>query len=517
MLSSVQDIVAKAAIALIGLSVCAGIWGPEATIFLLAVGVLYWIAARLWGVWRSWQSYAAAKRDAAAMALERPRFQSILFKFLCYLVVVVTFGLVVLLCVSGGMDWLKAAVAGGIAATLCGSPLWVKATRCWRQYEQGFKSDFVATTLSGVFDNLKYDPDGKVCGSDLRALDFFEHFDRFSGNDLIEAEYKGVRFEQSDVRVLERYTVKRGGGKGSSRETVRWRTIFFGRAMRFDFADPFRGPVQVVQKDFRGAKVRASEGWHRIETELAEFAIDFDIFSRDPVDAMAVLTPMMVEGIFYLYHKLACPMAFYFTGNAMFVFFPLKRDSFDVSASRTLLEERKHLKQDVATVTGFLDTMYFKRQADADPPAGADAAETRANPPGPNAVADSRPGPEARREEFVRSSAVEAARLKRNVVGGAEKVIRVVMYVLFAVYILGLLYALYAFPDGIALGFSYTDGKLTLRPADVPISVYVVLINGFFILPIMVAACFKRASLVVRLTGLLLVVLIYLILYWNSK
>jgi hypothetical protein len=38
------------------------------------------------------------------------------------------------------------------------------------------------------------------------------------------------------------------------------------------------------------------------------------------------------------------------------------REAFDASGNKTLLEERALLKRDVALVTGFLDTMYFKPQ-----------------------------------------------------------------------------------------------------------------------------------------------------------
>ena len=83
------------------------------------------------------------------------------------------------------------------------------------------------------------------------------------------------------------------------------------------------------------------------------------IRDRDPLDAMAVLTPQMIEGIFYLKKALNVPTALYFTGNAMFVFMALARETFDVSDKNTLLEDSRLLKRDIALMTGFMDVMYF--------------------------------------------------------------------------------------------------------------------------------------------------------------
>ena len=72
----------------------------------------------------------------------------------------------------------------------------------------------------------------------------------------------------------------------------------------------------------------------------------------------------MIEGIFFLDKALGVPAAFYFIENTMVAFLATGREAFDASGSKTLLEERELLKRDVALVTGFLDTMYFKIHAD---------------------------------------------------------------------------------------------------------------------------------------------------------
>jgi hypothetical protein len=104
-----------------------------------------------------------------------------------------------------------------------------------------------------------------------------------------------------------------------------------------------------------------------VETELAAFNDHFQVFALDPLDAMAVLTPQMIEGIFSLNNVFREPMALYFNENTMSAFISMKRQAFDASGDKTLTEERELLQKDIRLVTDFLDTMYFKRQEGVAP------------------------------------------------------------------------------------------------------------------------------------------------------
>jgi hypothetical protein len=150
---------------------------------------------------------------------------------------------------------------------------------------------------------------------------------------------------------------------GEEREETRHRDVFRGRATRFDFAEAFRGLVQVVEKDFSGARVVSERGWVKVETELAAFNDDFRVFTQDPLNAMSVLTPQMIEGIFYLNKAVPGSLALHYMERDTRVFLATSRKSFEVSGGKTLLEEKALSRQDIESITGFLDTMYFKRQA----------------------------------------------------------------------------------------------------------------------------------------------------------
>lgn len=230
-----------------------------------------------------------------------------------------------------------------------------------REYNEGFKGHFALAEFSKVFNNLDYRP--QECLSIQEVQSFFTHADEVGGNDLIRAEYKGVRFEQSDLSIANVWTETVTDEDGNEREVRRSHTVFAGRAMRFDFTSGIPGQVRVCSHDFRGAAARASaDGWQEVETELEDFRSHFQVLALDPLDAMAVLTPQMIEGIYGLQSAMGAPLAILFKGNAMYVFMEMEHDAFEANKKRTLLESRELLKRDVRLVTDFLDTMYFRRQ-----------------------------------------------------------------------------------------------------------------------------------------------------------
>ena len=330
-----------------------------------------------------------------------------------------------------------------------------------RRYNATFKKNIVKAELSKAFDNLTYEPQGKFDQESIRNLQFFSSFDGITGNDLIVADYNGLHFAQCDMGVSERYTVTVQGSDGETRTEERWRDVFKGRAMRFDFADAFRGRVQVVSKDFNGASVKSRGEWQAVETELAEFGEYFEVYAPDPLDAMAVLTPQMIEGIFYLKKALNVPTALYFTGNAMFVFMALARETFDVSDKNTLLEESRLLKRDIALMTGFMDVMYFNRPASME----GNRAETAAS------VAAAA-GPS------------EVEKITRQAGRGLGMALSLLPKAVIAAYCISAVYGFINLPGEIVTGFTLGDGLSPMSDApQVPTIVFLSVAGVFILLP----------------------------------
>ncbi|MDR0882922.1 MAG: DUF3137 domain-containing protein [Candidatus Adiutrix sp.] len=414
---------------------------------------------------REIKSLKASRGDAAAMELERLRLKGRLLGILSVILGIAAFVVAAI--------YTESPTGSAIAAAVCFLPLWIRSLVLKRRYNDSFKENFVAIELSKVFDNLQYRPGGWFPGDEITALDFFSHIDAITGSDLIEADYQGVRFRQSDLTVNEVWTETETDDDGHTREEVKTRRVFSGRVMKFDFADAFRGDVQVISRDFDGARVSgASAEWQSVETELAELGERFRVLARDQLDAMAALTPQMIEGIYYLERAVNVPVAFYFRGNSMYAFLSLDHDAFEATAQKTLLEARRQLSGDIKIVTDFLETMYFKRQEGDEP------LRRRRNMPmaAPSLVANlTRQG-----KRVTSFFLVNFGRL------------------LFAVYAVSAVYTLVKLPDGIVLSTDINSETAISASPFVYIAVLTV-----FMLPLLGRRSWLKA---ITVSGLLLLI-----------
>ena len=427
---------------------------------LLVVGLIwfFFVGRRLYKEKKSLDAFTG-NETARAMAKDRIKARFIrILGILLWPVLVVTLSVLL-------EDTSNEAVPGIIImlSSMVSGIFFAWSALIKKRYSDAFKENIVKAELDKAFENLHYDPQGAVDQDSIRTLHCFRSFDAFTGNDLITADYNGLHFTQCDMGVMERYTVTVEDSNGDTHTEERWRDVFRGRAMRFDFADAFRGKVQVVSKDFDAAEVKQSRGqWQSVETELAEFSKYFDVYAPDPLDAMTALTPQMIEGIFYLKKALDVPTALYFSGNTMTVFLALKREAFDVADKNTLLEEVRLLERDIALMTGFMDVMYFKRPA-SDEVNRAEIAASVAVAAGPSGA-----------EKIVR----QAGR-------GVGMALSFLPKVIIAVYLISAVYGFINLPDELAAGFTASGGQweaLSSAP-QVPTIGFLIVAGVFIIIP----------------------------------
>ena len=397
------------------------------------------------------RSLMASRGDEQAAQLEMLRVKGSLLRNFCFIpgAAVLYFGL------SWNLDSriiFLAAFLGCFSMYLWGGSL-------QKRYNENFKKTLVAIELGKVFDKLKYEADGVFEPDVLRDLNFFTEYAHMSGNDVIRAEYAGNPFSLGDIRLAVEVTVSSKG-----RRQTRLETVFTGRVMRFDFATPFRGPVQVVGRNFERARVKyASEDWETVETELDAFNEKYEVFARDPLDAMTVLQPQMIEAIFALDAAAGKPQAFYFTGNTMFVFQALNRDAFDTS-HKTLQEEKALLQKDIAFITNFLDTLHDRKHRAEVLEAAAAAATLVGISLTPSSESMTRIG--------------NSLRTFAKIAG------KVAYFAPLAVYLVSICYIAMNFPDEFYLRYS-SSGEISPE-GFVPTSGYL-LIGALFILPSVLA------------------------------
>jgi hypothetical protein len=323
--------------------------------FLMPVIIVIGVIGGIYSIYRIKNeilSLKAAKGDTYAMELEMMRCKAKLLSFLSYLL-----GL-------GGLSGALALGASPYPAIFAGAilffPLFIWSVNKKISYNHKFKSIFVTAELANIFEKIRYEQFNHISSEEIRALGLLEYVDSISGSDLIEADYNGLHFLQSDLEVLEVWTETEVDRNGHSHEVRRTREIFKGRILKFQFPENFKTEVRVMSKDFNGAADPGSS-WENIETELAEFNDRFKVISPDPEAALTVLTPQMIEGIYWVERTIDKPVCFCFKDDSLYTFFDTGDNAFEANR-KTLLESRTKLKKDIKLITDFLETMYFKGQ-----------------------------------------------------------------------------------------------------------------------------------------------------------
>lgn len=431
---------------------------------VLLVGLLIWGIRKFMRIRRLRRSLRATKGDAAARQMEYARIRAGVISFLGWAILPV----VLAAALSLGMEWGNALTC----AALCGGVILYGSLRLKSRYGRDFKEKVVRPELEKVFDNLSFQPDGGLGADVLRSSELLPP-GRIECHDLITARYHGLDFSQCDIRIQD------GSGDVTTTEDSQEggrevpADVFQGRVMRFTVSPPVSGPVLVVRRDFSAVRVLSNPGsWQLVETELAALQERFEIFAHDPLDAMRIMTPQMLEGMYYLDQKLDVPLAFHFENGEMLVFMALTRDAFDVSGQKTLLEERKLLEKDISLIRGFLDTMYFR--------GGRRPLEGE--------------GKEGETRETAASEAVSAAhdtaglslsdRLSRLGIG-LQKPMRLLCQIVFwfpaVIWGISAAAAFLRLPDGIGISFSITDG--TAEFTDSCSTFIYIVVGAFFILP----------------------------------
>ena len=449
---------------------------------VLLLGLLIWL---IWGfvrIWRTKKSLNAAKGDTTALRMEHTRILAGLASFLGW----AAFPVVLAAALAMDMEPQPALISAG----LCGAAALYCSHRLKYRYSLDFKEKLVRTELEKVFDNLSYKPEADIRNTPLLSQGILAPFSTVRCNDLIAASYHGIDFMQCDIRIQDREEAVTTGEDGNETGTGERREIltdvFSGRLMRFAQDSSARGPVQVIRYDFSADSLLHKQ-WQRVETELAAFEDRFRVYAEDPLDAMRIMTPQMIEAIYYLDQKLDVPLLFHFENGEMLVFIAQARDAFEVSGEKTLLEEKAQLKKDIALVTGFLDTMYFKeRRTAADSEEKAEAAADR------TATASG-----ATFDAFSPSGTLSGLRAQLH--GPMLLLCQAAFWLPVAVWGISVVYAFLCLPEGIALSFSFAGGTAELTDSCSTLAYCAG--GALFVLP---SAFLTGSSLALALNALLL-------------
>lgn len=260
------------------------------------------------------------------------------------------------------------------------------STRMRARSKALFKDNLVLRELNRYFDDLRYEPGRGFDTNAFQELNiFYDGLNETTGNDWVEASYKGTHFCMADAFV--NHTKERSYSfdeDGNRYESTIWKRCFGGRVLRFAFEQDFGEGVQVLSEDFMDAKFSRQntllgipDGWEAVDVELYEFNRQFNVFAPSAQHALQILKPQLLEAMHLVREKIALPILFCYKGNELFLFIDSEgEDMFDISysAKRSTAKEKELLHKQVDMITGFLDTMYLKGAVEAAQPTEAQAS-----------------------------------------------------------------------------------------------------------------------------------------------
>ena len=167
------------------------------------------------------------------------------------------------------------------------------------KFFQMIKTELVAKYFEQKYPNLRYSPKNGLPQSLVTSGGLLKRPDRYSSEDLVEGDYKGVRFQVSDCTLEDESTDSEGN--------TTYHTYFSGRYFVYEFKRRFSDILRICEKfDFVDKK-----NLIKVETESIKFTKKFKIFASSVQFAFYILTPTTIEKLTALEEKYKGKISFY--------------------------------------------------------------------------------------------------------------------------------------------------------------------------------------------------------------
>lgn len=223
-----------------------------------------------------------------------------------------------------------------------------------QEFKELYKQQFVATMLGEFFENPQYIWDKGFTSDAVRSFGISQLGNRFYSEDYISGTYKGIPFEQSDVKI--QYHTS---GKNSHTTTY-----FSGRMFVFHFTGRNVLPVQIFSEGFSyRAKPIERFKMNKVNMESVDFNKSFDVKAANEHDAFYVLTPQMMEKLFDLLSRFG-NVALNFDGDRLFLGYNCGMGAFDADMKRPIdyPTEKARMKKDMQVIMDIIDIMELANQ-----------------------------------------------------------------------------------------------------------------------------------------------------------
>ena len=215
-----------------------------------------------------------------------------------------------------------------------------------------YKDVFVRELLENNFENVVYQPTNGFTRDAVDSFDICRMGNRFFAEDYLNASFRGINFEVSDVRIADE-----SSDEDSSSTTI----LFEGRFITFDFSRELASSVKIFSDKFKyRALTRKENRQEKVEMESVEFNKKFDVFSDNPHDAFYIITPNFMERLNALTTKYKS-VAMSVTGRSIVVAFnEPENNAFDpknMAGKVDYVEEQAKIQSDIDDIKIIISTI----------------------------------------------------------------------------------------------------------------------------------------------------------------
>jgi len=255
----------------------------------------------------------------------------------------------ILLGLEDGPSGIMIVIAGMVAVV--GFILIASASRHAGTFKTLIKTEFITEMLKEQFENVEYRHKDMISVTRINATEMIKRPDRFSGEDLMIGEYKGVRFEVSDIDLKERVETTDSQGH----RHVSYQTYFKGRWYIYTFGRMFEGTLKIAEG--RGWSV-GKRGLEKMESESMAFNKKFAIYTSSQEYAFYHLTPRIMEKFMELEKLHKGQIVFCFKNNELHIGVNDHRDYMEMSIRKPLDQEAvKVFQSDIDVIPAIINEM----------------------------------------------------------------------------------------------------------------------------------------------------------------
>jgi hypothetical protein len=213
------------------------------------------------------------------------------------------------------------------------------ATNIRINFQKEARSYLTSAISKSLFPGSQFNKKDGFKEDEVLRPGFFAKSDRFHSNDLLDATYDDVSFDQCHFQLEKKTNSK----NGSSYDTYGQGTIY-----RFNFTRTFKGRVKVMEKRTNASLVGLSAtqcityddpSLKKVETEYIEFNNKFEVLASDETIAFYLLTPQMQEKIMSFEGKFKGAFYLALVSNHLYIVVNNSDDSFKIPTNNQITAE----------------------------------------------------------------------------------------------------------------------------------------------------------------------------------